>query len=76
MAPLVWRNLAQGNKTQTKINSGGIETEKLVLEAKLLLFAGAFAAAEVQQMEEEVLKKLVGTMGIGIGQSTLGGSGT
>ena len=65
-----------GEKTQTKVDGGGVEAEQLVLEAKLSLFARALATAEVPQMKEGVLLKLPGTVGIGIGQCALGGGGT
>jgi len=67
--------VSPGKQAQTKVDGGGIEAEQLVFEAKLLLFSGGFAAAEVTQMKEGVLVKLPGAVGIGIGKRALSGCG-
>ena len=68
--------VSPGKQAETEVDGGGVEAEQLVLEAKLLLFARALAAAEVQQMKEGLLIKLPGTVGIGIGKSALGRGST
>ena len=62
-------------QAETEVDSGGVEAEQLVLEAELLIFAGALAAAEVPQMEKGILIKLPGTVGIGVGERALGRGG-
>jgi hypothetical protein len=59
-------------QAKTEVDGGGVEAEQLILEAKLLLFARALAAAEVPQMKESILIKLPGTVGIGVGKCALG----
>jgi len=62
-------------QAETEVDGGRVEAEQFVLEAKLLLFARALAAAEVPQVKEGILIKLPGTVGIGVGKRTLGRSG-
>ena len=68
--------ISPGKQAETEIHSGGVEAEQLVLEAELLLFAGALAAAEIPQMKESILIELPGTVGIGVGKCALGGGST
>ena len=67
--------VSPGEQAEAEVDGGGVEAEQLVLEAKLLLFTGALAAAEVPQIEEGILIKLPGTVGIGVGKCALGGGG-
>jgi hypothetical protein len=74
--PFGLTEVGPGKQAQTKVHCGGIETEQLVLETEFLLFDGALAAAEVSQMEKNVLIKFPGTVGINIGQCAFGRGGT
>ena len=67
--------ISPGKHAQTEVNDGGVDTEQLVLEAKLLLFARALAAAEVPQMKESILIKLPWSVGVSVGKRTPGGGG-
>ena len=58
--------ISPGKQAETEIHGGGIKAEQLVLEAELLLFAGALAAAEVPQVKESLLIELPGTVGVGV----------
>ena len=60
---------------QTEVDGGGVDTEQLVLEAKLLLFTRTLATAEIPQMKEGILIKLPGSVGIGVGKCAPGGGG-
>ena len=60
--------LGPREQAQAKLNGSRIKAEQLVLETELLLLARALAAAEVPQMEEGILIKLPGTVGIGVRQ--------
>jgi len=65
--------ISPGKHAETEVDYGGIEAEQLILEAKLFLFTGALAVAEISQMEEGILVKLPWSMGAGVGKRALGG---
>ena len=53
-----------GEKTQTKVDGGGVEAEQFVFEAKLSLFTGTFVMTIITHLKESVLIKLPGTVSI------------
>ena len=72
--PFGLMELGPWKQAQTKVPDGGIETEQFVIETEFLLFDGALAAAEVSQMEKDVLIKFPVTVGINMGKCAFGRS--
>jgi len=68
--------IGPGEEAETEIYDGSIETEELVLEAELLLFAGALAMAQVPESKKGILIELPGPVGISVGERALRGGGT
>jgi hypothetical protein len=68
--------VSPGKQTETEVHGSGVEAEQFVLEAELLLFSGALAAAEVPQVKESLLIELPGTVGVGVGKRAPGGGST
>jgi len=59
-------------QTEAKVDRGSVKAEQLVFETEFSLLTGILAAADVPQIKEELLIKLPGTVGIGIGKRALG----